>query len=46
MLEIPVDPVELFRTEDGLLIQWLSMVTEGISAKNRQQAAEAKRKRR
>jgi hypothetical protein len=46
MLEIPVDPVELFRTEDGLLIQWLSVVAEGISAKNRQQAAEAKRKRR
>jgi hypothetical protein len=46
MLEIPVDPVELFQTEDGLLLQWVSLIAEGVSAKNRQHAAEAKRKSR
>jgi hypothetical protein len=45
MLEIPVDPVELFRTDDALLMQWLASVVDAVSAKNRQAAAEAKRKR-
>jgi hypothetical protein len=45
MLEIPVDPVELFRTDDPLMMQWLALVVDAVSAKNRQQAAEAKRKR-
>jgi hypothetical protein len=44
LLEIPVDPVALFYSEDDLMLLWLGCVVERVSQENRRQAAEAKRR--
>ena len=42
LLEIPVDPVKLYESDDSLLMLWLSGVVDRVSSKNREQAARAK----
>jgi hypothetical protein len=46
MLEIPVDPVTLYYSDDALLLTWLATVADRVSQENRNQAAEAKRRAR
>jgi hypothetical protein len=43
MLDIPVDPVTLYRSDDSLMLQWLAEVADRVSQENRAQAAKAKR---
>jgi hypothetical protein len=38
MLELPVDPVDLYYTEDSLMLGWLSDLCDRVSAERRRQA--------
>lgn len=42
LLEIPVDPIRLYESEDDLLMLWLSGVVDRVSSHNRAQANRTK----